>query len=103
MMGLGKHIHGLELYDGEAGTAQLAQVPAEGGGVAGDIDQPFTGKGCQVSREARNALSGRVDDHAVKAPAFCYQCLAAFMDWVFLKEGVGEACSLAVYTGRADR
>lgn len=91
MMGLGEHVHGLEFFDGKAGAGQLAQVPAQGSGVAGNIDQPFAGEGCKVGGKTWGALSGRVDDYAVKAPAFCGQCLATRMDGAFLEQGVGEA------------
>lgn len=102
MMGLGEHVNRLEPFDGKAGTAQLAQIPAQGGGVTGDIDQPLAGKRCQLSCKTRSALSGRVDDHAVKAPAFCRKRLAALMDGAFLEKGVGEPCSSTVFSGRAD-
>ncbi len=102
MMGLGEHVHGLELFDGKAGLDQLAQVPAQGGGVAGDIDQPFSGEGCNVWGKSRGALSGRVDDDAVKAPACCGQCLATGMDGAFLEKGVGEARLVAVFSGTAN-
>ena len=102
MMGLGEHVHGLKFFDGKAGLNELTQVPAQGRWVAGDIDQPFSGEGCKVGGESRGALSGRVDNDAVKAFTFCYQCLATGMDGAFLEKGVGEARLFAVFTGTAD-
>lgn len=102
MMGLREHVHGLKLFDDKAGVDQLDQIPAQGGGVAGNIDQPFAGEGGKVRGKSRGALSGRVDDDAVKAPAFCGQCLTTGMDGAFLEQGVGEACLFAVFTGTAD-
>ena len=50
MMGLGEHVHGLKFFDGKGRAGQFAQIPAQGGWVAGDINQPFTGEGGKVAR-----------------------------------------------------
>ena len=102
MMGLGKHVHGVKFFDSKSRAGQFAQVPAQCGGVAGNIDQPFSGEGCKVWCKSRGALSGRVDNDAVKAFTFCYQCLATGMDGAFLEQGVGEACLCTVFSGTAD-
>ena len=102
MMGLGEHVHGLKFFDGKAGLNELTQVPAQGRWVAGDIDQPFSGEGCKVGGESRGALSGRVDDDTVKTLAFCGQSPATCMNGAFLKQGIGEACLFAVFSGTAN-
>ena len=102
MMGVGEHVHGLELFDGKAGLNELAQVPAQGGGVAGDINETFTGEGGKAGGKSWCALSGWVDEDAVKNFPFCCQCPATGMDGAFLEQGVGEACLFAVFSGAAD-
>ena len=102
MVGLGKHIDGMNVPDPEPLPCKLRQITAEGGRIAGDIDHPAPGQGRQFPGQSRHALPGGIQDDTVEDAALADEVPAGLMDGGFFEDGVSKACRQAVFPGAAD-
>lgn len=102
MMGLGEHVDRLDFADGKTMFAQICKIPAQGGGIAGDVDQPSAGDRGKMCGKVRGSLAGWIDDHAVEYPAVCDQLSAGIMDRAFAEADIIKARCGRISGGAAD-
>ena len=103
MHGVREHVHRLHLVQHEALLDQPGEIPGQGLGVAGDIDQPARRHGDQgLQHRLVTALAGRIHHHHIGSHALGVQLGHQLLGLAHVEFGVLYAVESCVATGIAD-
>ena len=102
VMGVGKHIDRLDGDDRQTLTDQFGQIAAEGGWVAGNINDFFSAEPGKQGSKAWDTGPGRVDDQAVITAARRHQFGTAVVDGLLAKFDIGQTGGQTVAAGAAN-
>ena len=102
MVRLRKHVHRLDMSDGEAVPGEGEEVAKEGRRITGDIDKIPAGERRKFGGQLRHTLPGGIEDDAIEDPAFARESPAGVVDRAFLEGRIGKTCLGAVLPGASD-